>query len=293
MKYVIFTDLDGTLLDGADYSFDAARPALDLIAGMEVPLVFVTSKTRVEVEEIRRRVGNGDPFISENGGGVFVPDRYFPFDVGGEARGGEARGGDEAGGLHLITLGASYEAVRGVFEKVREEVRGESREAAAAMRGFGDMGAEEVAALTGLSLEEAKRAKERDFDEPFVMEADGEEGAEVLHAAKVLRAIEDSGLRWTRGGRFYHIHGDHDKGAAVEILKGFFKTRYGNITTIGLGDAANDADLLRAVDRPVLVEKVGGGYEEMDVPGLVRVPGEGPVGWNKAVTRILESIPGR
>ena len=41
-----------------------------------------------------------------------------------------------------------------------------------ALTGFGDMSVEEVAALTGLPLDQAAMAKEREFDEPFVMEGD-------------------------------------------------------------------------------------------------------------------------
>jgi hypothetical protein len=37
-----------------------------------------------------------------------------------------------------------------------------------AVRGFGDMNAEEVASLTGLTIEEARLAKQQDYAEPFI-----------------------------------------------------------------------------------------------------------------------------
>ena len=43
---VIFTDLDGTLLDHETYSWEAARPALDRSEAARHPWILVTSKTR-------------------------------------------------------------------------------------------------------------------------------------------------------------------------------------------------------------------------------------------------------
>src|SRR3989338_10179164 len=76
-KTIIASDLDGTLLDSTDYSFAAAQPALAMIRARDVPLVLCSSKTRAEIEEYRRRLDNGHPFIAENGGGVFISHGYF------------------------------------------------------------------------------------------------------------------------------------------------------------------------------------------------------------------------
>ena len=65
---VVFTDLDGTLLEHSTYSFAEAEEALDLLRSQDIPLVICTSKTRSEVEFWRRLLGNEHPFIVENGG---------------------------------------------------------------------------------------------------------------------------------------------------------------------------------------------------------------------------------
>ena len=56
--YVIFTDLDGTLLDHDTYEWKEAEPALDLCKKLGVPVVFVSSKTRAEIEVLRRQDGH-------------------------------------------------------------------------------------------------------------------------------------------------------------------------------------------------------------------------------------------
>jgi HAD superfamily hydrolase (TIGR01484 family) len=75
--FIIFTDLDGTLLDHTTYGWKEAVPALDICRRRGVPVVFASSKTRAEMDVLRRRMSLSDPFISENGGGVFFPRETF------------------------------------------------------------------------------------------------------------------------------------------------------------------------------------------------------------------------
>ncbi|MFB3136761.1 MAG: HAD hydrolase family protein [Nitrospirales bacterium] len=76
-RLVIFTDLDGSLLDTETYRFDAARAALEELTARQVPLVLCTSKTRAEVEPLRQELGITDPFIVENGGASIFLARTF------------------------------------------------------------------------------------------------------------------------------------------------------------------------------------------------------------------------
>ena len=57
-RFVIFTDLDGTLLDHETYSWATAEPALKRLRKEGVPLIMVSSKTRLEIEVLRDQMGN-------------------------------------------------------------------------------------------------------------------------------------------------------------------------------------------------------------------------------------------
>jgi len=264
-KIVIFTDLDGSLLHPRTYSFQEAMPALDLIKERGIPLVLCSSKTRAEIEVYRKRLDNGHPFISENGGGVYLPAGYFPFHGPG----------DQQVGYEVISLGSSYEAIRKRFVELRDRL-------GIAVRGFGDMTIEEVAGLTGLTFEEARLAQQRDFEEPFIFPGKPDD--------RFLSEIEGEGLRWTQG-RFFHLMGDHHKGRAVNILRRLYERRDGPVMTVGIGDSLNDLPFLLAVDRPVLVKKESGRHDaRIDIPGLVRTDGIGPAGWNEAVTRLISEL---
>lgn len=262
MPFVIFTDLDGSLLHPRTYSFEDAMPALVLLREKGVPLILCSSKTRAEIEAYRKRLDNQHPFIVENGGGIFIPDGYFPFPVEGEAR----------NGYRVIHLGTPYTEIRRVFVRLRQELQ-------IGVRGFGDMTPEEVASLTGLAKDEAILAMQREYCEPFVFPDVPDE--------RLLTAIEAAGLRWTQG-RFFHIMGNHHKGKAVSILRTLFDRKYGPMIAMGLGDSLNDLPFLLAVDRSVLIRKEDGSYDtRVNIPGLYRTEGIGPQGWNEAVLKFL------
>jgi mannosyl-3-phosphoglycerate phosphatase len=265
LPMVVFTDLDGTLLDHATYSFEPARPALEALAEAGVPLVFCTSKTRDETEHWRRALGNTHPFIVENGGAVFVPQGYFPFEVKFDRT---------DGGYGILELGKPYAELRRALAALRART-------GIGLRGFGDMAIEEIAERCGFTLKDAALAAKREYDEPFVL-------TEPDTLALVVREAEAEGLHVVSGGRFHHIVGASDKGRAVSALRVLLAEDQGAVRAVGIGDSVNDEPMLRAVDIPILVRKPGGGFAAgIHLPGLVLAPYAGPEGWREAILELL------
>ncbi len=265
-KTIIFTDLDGTLLDQSNYSFADAQPALQRVAASATPLIMCSSKTRRELEDYRRLLNSPHPFISENGGGIFIPRGYFPFAVAAEPA-------DE---YQLIRLGTPYTEIRKQFVRLREQFH-------AKVRGFADMSVAEVAALTGLAGKDALAAQQREFDEPFIF--DGEPDQDFLNA------IEAAGLRWTQG-RFFHIMGRHDKGRAVSMLIALYRRQFGETRSIALGDSLNDLAMLVEADQAVLVKHADGSFDSrIDMADLLKTRLPGPAGWNETVLGLLADEP--
>ena len=262
---VLFSDLDGTLLDHDSYSFDAARDALARLRRDGVPLVLCSSKTRAEIEVLRTEMQNTHPFVVENGGAVCIPDGYFPFAIDGAERRDSVR---------VVPIGDAYDDLVAALARA-------SRRSGVAARGFAAMTDAEVADATSLPLEQARLARRREFDEPF----------EILDPAgtpALLAAIEAEGKRWTAGGRFHHILGASDKGAAVRMLTDLYRRHLGAVTTIGLGDAPNDESLLRAVDIPVLIRSPRLDRLRALVPNGRVTSRNGPAGWNDTVLELLD-----
>ena len=267
---IIFTDLDGTLLD-EHYSFQPAHVALDLIQKNKIPLIIVSSKTRAEIEHYRRLFDNHDPFVSENGGGVFIPDHYFETKLkyANYYQTSEAH-------YNVIKLGARYAYLRKTIKNMQKK--------GFPIKGFGDMSAEEVAQATGLTLDQAEMAKQRDFDEPFFYTGRKTEIESLFHS------IRAKGFNVTKG-RIYHLLGKSNKGKAISILIDLFNQKYGAISSVGIGDSPNDKEMLDTVDIPVIVQKPDGTYDDsIAVPKLIKAKGIGPSGWNNAMISLISKL---
>ena len=147
------------------------------------------------------------------------------------------------------------------------------------------MSLSEIAEITGLDPESAAYVIERDYSEPFLIYGDETE---------VRRKIIEKGYDCTRGSRFHHILGGNDKGKAVRILTGIYRSESPSIETLGIGDSLNDLAMLKEVDFPVLVQKKGGAYDEdCRLPGIIPAEGEGPAGFNSAILNFFVKHQGK
>ena len=260
---VVFTDLDGTLLDRETYSFQHAAPALHRLQERHIPVVLVTSKTLREVELWRKQLGNFSPFVVENGGAAFIPEGYFGWPVPDAV---------PRDGYDVLEWGRPHAELVHALEAAAASQQYR-------VNGFSRMSTNEVCRATGLSPAQAAQAQRREYDEPFL-------AVEAHGRPRLLGAIQRAGFRWTHGGRLYHICGNHDKGTAVRAILELFGRRHGAVRSIGLGDSLNDLPLLAAVDVPVLIRSRRSPVP-FGLPGAKRTRSAGPKGWNEAVAELL------
>ena len=253
MKKIIFTDLDGTLLDKS-YRCDKAIPLIERLKEKEVPIVFVSAKTRFEQEVFRKMLDISDPFIVEDGSAIFFPKNYFGKDVG-----------DYFDGYEAIVLGISYDKIVERLKELRKKYR---------VLSYYFMSVEEVARVTGLSLEMAELAKRREFSETIV-EIDERALEELKSEFNVLI-----------GGKFIHVYGKNaDKGKAVKITTNLFRELYGDVLTVGIGNSYTDIPMLRAVDIPALVKNPDGWIDvDFDV---YKADGIATDGWIEVVKKFV------
>ena len=212
------------------------------------------------------------PFISENGGGVFFPLRYEK-----DLKGREFSISD---GLVKVTLGNPYKDLVIHLGEIGED-------AGVKLRGFSQMGREEVIERTGLSEEQCIQALEREFDEPFIIV-----GSEDINTGSIYSSAGKKGLKISEGGRFFHLHGDSDKGRATEWLISFYKEKFDTVFSIALGDSPNDFGMFDVVDQPVLI-KSARCFTDINIkeryPEIIITDKYGPEGWNEAVMGLLRA----
>ncbi len=256
---VIFTDMDATLIDHGTYSYTAAENALKKIREMGIPLVLCTSKTFPETIFWRREIENKHPFVVENGAAIYIPRGYFKK---------KYNFGKTQGGYNVIEFGIPAPKIISALEEFRR--RGLE------FTGMSELSEDEVAQLTNLPPGQAKLAKQRGYGEPILMD--------MRQERKLKTLADEKGLRVTKGGRFYHVLGDNDKGRAVRELAEIYKKEFGDVRTIAFGDSPNDFEMLKAVDSPFLVRRSDGSYASND---FLKAEGIGPEGWNKKVLELL------
>ncbi|MEZ5932582.1 MAG: HAD-IIB family hydrolase [Alphaproteobacteria bacterium] len=251
---VVFTDLDGTLLDHVTYDHSAAAPALEALRTLGCPLILASSKTAAEIGPLHRELALGDwPAIVENGAGELAPD-------------------------------SSDRPDDGTYRRLRDTLAQLPRSLSRGFRGFGDMTDAEVAAATGLSLDRARLARQRCHSEPGLWTGvDGD-------LAAFLEAIEARGLSARRGGRFLTLSFGHGKAERMRCIA----ERLGADLTIALGDAPNDIDMLEAADHGVLVRNDHAPplprLRGEDEGRIRRTRLSGPAGWNAAVLQLLRDL---
>jgi len=269
---IIFTDLDGTLLDYYTYSFEPSIEGINLLKKFNIPLIFCTSKSYYEVIYFREKTGNTSPFIVENGGAIYIPKEQFTqFEIFKSIKQFK-----EFDRYMTIELGANYNKIREVFEKMKQTFNNK-------VIGFGDMNVEEIAKYLNLDLKLAAMARLRRHDEPFILK-----DKSLLH--ELNQFAEKNGLKLYPGTRFFHLMGNTDKGLAVKELSYMYKKLYNDITTVGLGEGKNDEPMLKEVDIPFLVKKPDGTFTDTRVDGVVKIDGIGPYGFTIAVKELLSKI---
>jgi mannosyl-3-phosphoglycerate phosphatase len=264
---LIFTDLDGTLLDDQTYDFTPALPALKIIHSRKIPLILVSSKTRAEMEFFRELLSLESPFIAENGGGIFFPTSFaLPKEYSYKS----------VVGFHALFIGGPIKEVLERSRKLKEDFN---------FRGFSEMTVKEIASLTGLTLENALRASKREFDEPILLE-------DLLDDREIFcKKAAQYGLDCVYGGRFIHLFLGGNKGRAVETVLEIYRKLRGPTFSIALGDSPNDISMLKVVDKAVLMQsRDGTDISDLAHPDLITLEGNGPEAWSRVILDILRDF---
>ena len=233
---LIFTDLDGTLLDHDSYECDVIKPFLAELNDTGINVIFNTSKTFAEVIDIQAGLEHHQPFIVENGAAVYIPKNYFAV---------KPIGCDEYHGFWRYALTQSC-------DKLHDDLNQHASQFSHCVRLFSQFLAQEVAELTGLPLDKSELALQRQYSDPICFSGSDTQRQQFID---IMSSLDYEVLV---GGRFIHITKGTNKGLAQKWLLNQFKKAYRNpFTVIALGDSQNDVAMLKAADTAVLIKNPG------------------------------------
>lgn len=270
---LIFTDMDGSLLDHHSYSFKPAVEMLDKLEIQGIPVIPITSKTKAELLPLRKQLNNSHPFIVENGAAIYIPRNYF-------SRQPEAS--KTAGDFWVIENSAPREIWLQLLKDNSGEFSGEFQSFDSV---FKQHGVEGIAELTGLSSNIAKLANQRGFSEPVHWTGT------PVRKKLFVKKMQALGATVLQGGRFLGIGGDTDKGRALLQLQQLYlnEALQKSCETLAIGDSGNDISMLEQASTALIIKS-----DNHSPPKLTRSKNcsisikTGPEGWAAGVADWLK-----
>jgi mannosyl-3-phosphoglycerate phosphatase len=268
-QYLIFTDLDGTLLDHYTYSFQPAVEMLSKLKNANIPVIPNTSKTFAELIFFRQQTKLDTPFIVENGAAVFIPMDFVEQ---------QPPGTEVFERFWVKSFSKSREHWLTLLKTLPTELQ-------KCYLGFSNMNNEQLCDETGLSVPAALNANTRLYSEPLKWLGSDQEKQELK------QHLTDAGANVLQGGRFLHVSGHSDKGGAMLWLAEYLTSLQTNtsFTTVALGDSYNDNEMLEAADIAVQIKS-----HKHDFPALKRKDNViqstlyGPSGWTECLQQLID-----
>jgi predicted mannosyl-3-phosphoglycerate phosphatase (HAD superfamily) len=271
---ILFCDIDGLIpLRGKMApGFD------DFIAALEVasiPNVWVTTRTRLQIDDPRRKLGHNHPFIAEGGCGVYLPEGYFHLRPPKTLR---------LGRFTCLPIAEPQPAAA----EALEEISAETDVSTVALR---SMTPRELAQNTGLPVAQAELMRQPDFDEIFFFAGASEQ---ELGRFKTESAARGWAVR-QRGALCSLALGANLKQCVREVSKLYARALRFQPKIIGIGRDGTASELLAACDRGFVLTG-GPTNPEASEPKRERLPArfrELELGSDDVWERIVEAVSSR
>ena len=251
MRYVVVTDLDGTLLDHETYEYAPALKAIQKLSDRQIPVVLNSSKTNAEISQLRDRLDNHEPFVCENGGII-------------------------CGIGATQYLATSRKEFLDYLSKIKQKLQ-------LKYRGFSEATVDDVIQWTGLPRPDAENAMKRAATEPLLWQ----DSDAALNSFR--QELEKLNLQCVKGGRFYHVMGIFNKASCFDRLKQYYGHKWQTeIAIVALGDSPNDLPMLEQADQAIVIPSAKGNNLKIDNPAVYYAKKPAPDGWQESIMAFLK-----
>ena len=260
-KILIFTDLDGSLLNRENFEFGSIKNFLKDLLSEGIFIIPNSSKTAKEIVNFNEELEEKLPFITENGSAIHdlnLINSNFP---------------------EKITLSREVKEIYQIFKK---KVPLNLQVKCSFLR---DLNKKQQLEILGLPKNKIKYAINRDFTLPFNFNGNRNQ------KEKLKKYILNSGLTIQEGGRVINLCDNVSKSQAMRnVIKVFKKIDNQKLITIAVGDNFNDLDMLKNSDFPCLVFNDEFTLEKININNCIVSKQPAPEGWKEIVKMALDKI---
>ena len=268
MKFLIFSDLDGTFLNPKTYSFGTLKKFITkLDANFEI--IFVSSKTYEEIIQINNYLNIDSPFIVENGACIFFPFKYF-------------EGKEITYKFMKYKNHFGFPLTKYNSNKIKEKFNFLKKKYKFSF--YDNLSNKIISKITNLKEKDVRLSKSRKFTNPVYWDDTQKKKSEFIKEIKA----HNKNIEVLDGGRFLHILDSYDKGVA---LKKFFKIKNTldiQYISISLGDSENDIPMLELTDYACIIKSEKNINLTLNNKNVFRSKLPAPEGWKESIENILK-----
>jgi predicted mannosyl-3-phosphoglycerate phosphatase (HAD superfamily) len=198
-----------------------------------VPCIWLTSRTRAQIDDPLRKLGHPHPFIAEGGSAVYIPEDYF------HLRGEKS---ERRGRFLCIPVAQSQPAAAEALESLSEET-------GVPVVPLRSLSPRELAQNAGVPQREAELARQRDFDELFFFAgaSDSDINRFLREARRRKVQLRPQGVLWSL------VVGASIPRCVRELAKLFDRALHTHATSIGIAPVDQADELFPACDRNLLL----------------------------------------
>ncbi len=207
-----------------------------------IPSVWLTSRSRLQFDEPRRKFGHSHPFIAEDGCAIYLPEDYFHLRPDSGAPRSQKRASLRLGRFTCIPIAEALPAASETLQALSEETR-------VPVVTLRSLSPRELVQNTGLPQREAELARQRDFDEFFFFA-----GASDIEIQRFLADGRRRKLEFRRHGVLWSAAvGASPQRCIRELSKLYDRALRSHPQTIGVATPELAAGLFSFCDRSVLL----------------------------------------
>jgi mannosyl-3-phosphoglycerate phosphatase len=265
---IVYIAIDN-LISPANRALTGFPEFLESLAESRIPLIWVTSRSRMQMDAAIRKYGHSHPFIAEGGCGVYLPEDYFHLKPPRSVR---------LGRFTCIPIAEQQPAAAEALELLSEDT-------GVSVVPLRSLSPRELEQNTGLKQREADLLRQRDFDEVFFFA--GASDADIQRfgkeAAQRKLSVKPFGSLWS-----FSV-GAQLQACVQELSKLFDRAFRAHAFSFGIASAEEARELFPTCNRAILLTDQASAVEisEREPPPLLSVPMFSPGTWEEVAEAII------